>query len=202
MERDVAQLERELSMKAVFEPMFIHPADGNEGVLGVGIFSRYPIMSHTVEFAHGVKEPLQHHVPGMPDILPNPIVISDIEKDRVIYRIATVHFTWAANGGSNEIQYVNIEKLFNALNPHKDFVLTGDFNAPRGGEIFAELVSRYKDNVPAKYTTSIDGNIHRAGQLPYMVDGIFSTPGYSVSNVEMLSGVSDHCALVAEISRN
>ena len=201
MERDVLHLERELSMKAAFEPMFIHPADGNEGVLGVGIFSRHRVVSRTVEFAHGVKEPLQHHVPGVPDTLPNPVLICDIEKDGVQYRIATVHFTWAANGGSNEIQFTNIEKLFNALNSHKDFVLTGDFNAPRGKEIFTKLAAQYTDNVPPHYTSSIDGTRHKAGALPYMVDGIFSTSGYSVSNVEMHSGVSDHCALTADVAR-
>ena len=79
-------------------------------------------------------------------------------------------------------------------------MLCGDFNAPRGGEIFGLLAQKYKDNVPQKYTTSIDGILHRAGPLPFMVDGLFSTPGYTVSHVEMVCGISDHCALIANVA--
>jgi hypothetical protein len=32
-----------------------------------------------------------------------------------------------------------------------------------------------------------------------MVDGVFSTPEYSVSNVSLNFGVSDHAAIVADI---
>ena len=63
------------------------------------------------------------------------------------------------------------------------------------------MSDRFKDNIPLRYTTSIDPNLHRAGALELMVDGLFSTPGYVVSDVALHSGVSDHCAITCAISR-
>jgi hypothetical protein len=34
-----------------------------------------------------------------------------------------------------------------------------------------------------------------------MVDGLFSTPGYLVSDVELHSGVSDHMAITANVAK-
>ena len=69
------------------------------------------------------------------------------------------------------------------------------------------LAAKYKDNVPVQYKTSIDVALHRLGKerpeefADKMVDGIFSTPLYEVKNVEMKGGVSDHCALVATVTK-
>jgi hypothetical protein len=89
-----------------------------------------------------------------------------------------------------------------------EFVLGGDFNAPRGGEMFSVLSSAYTDNIPLQYKTSLDLTLHRAArergpQLgDKMVDGLFSTPAYSVSDVRLVDGVSDHMAVVATISKS
>jgi len=80
-------------------------------------------------------------------------------------------------------------------------VLTGDFNAPRGREIFSHIASVFKDNVPDHVSVSLDPLHHRAGALPYMVDGIFSTPGYRVTEVEQHFGLSDHTAFSATVFR-
>src|SRR3569623_473248 len=111
------------------------------------------------------------------------LAMADIERDGEMFRIATTHFPVTAHGEATDFQREDMKNLLSLLEKEGEFVLTGDFNAPRGGEIFAELASRYKDNIPPTITTSIDGMLHRAGQLPHMVDGIFSTPGYLVSNV-------------------
>ena len=94
-----------------------------------------------------------------------------------------------------------MKALLAHLNGTGEFVLCGDFNAPRGGEMFAELSSRYTDNVPASYLSSLDPKLHRAGNLERMVDGIFTTPTYLVSDVEMYSGISDHCAFTATLQK-
>lgn len=117
------------------------------------------------------------------------------------FRIGTTHFTWTPDGEADEVQRTDIESLFAVLEKQGDIIFTGDFNAPRGKEIFSRLAERYHDNVPSEYTTSIDSTLHRAGDLPHMVDGIFSTSGYAVQNVRMVCGVSDHCALVAEVRK-
>jgi endonuclease/exonuclease/phosphatase family metal-dependent hydrolase len=129
------------------------------------------------------------------------VLAADIQKDGRVFRIATTHLTWTPNGGPNGEQRRDAAALLHVLEGLSEFVLCGDFNAPRGGDIFSMLASRYKDNIPLQYTSSLDPNLHRAGQLGLMVDGIFSTSAYTVSAVKMVSGISDHCALVATVSK-
>lgn len=81
----------------------------------------------------------------------------------------------------------------------RDFVLVGDFNAPRGGPIFDRLAAVYTDWIPHEVRTTIDPVLHRAGDLQIVVDGLFSTSSYRASGVEVLCGVSDHCAISARI---
>ena len=95
---------------------------------------------------------------------------------------------------------LSVKRLLACLEPEEEFTLCGDFNAPRGGEIFTALAMRYQDNIPLEYASSIDGNLHRKGPLPYMVDGLFTTPSYIASDVSLQSGVSDHCAILATVS--
>ncbi|MES2006473.1 MAG: endonuclease/exonuclease/phosphatase family protein [Patescibacteria group bacterium] len=199
--QDIARFEKELSMTCFFTPMH----NGASGINGNGIFSNLPMTNHCAEqYGGNWEEGLQEYIHGdrKAGYASSKFMLSmvDIENQRNIFRIGITHFPVTDHGEASDYQRESIINMLKLLAKKGEFVLTGDFNAPRGGEIFAELASHYKDNVPLKYTTSIDGNIHRAGPLPHMVDGIFSTPGCSVSNVEMISGISDHCALVADIS--
>ncbi|HET8581499.1 MAG TPA: endonuclease/exonuclease/phosphatase family protein [Candidatus Paceibacterota bacterium] len=124
-----------------------------------------------------------------------------VEKDGASYRIVTTHFPWTPDGEADAFQRDALAGLFSVLEPLGEFVLTGDFNAPRGKEIFSAIAERYADAVPPAYGSSIDGRIHRAGPIPYMVDGLFSTQDYRISDVVMRCGVSDHCALAGAIER-
>lgn len=202
MEEDLEHFKRELGMEAVYAPMAVHPRpESVPGVVGLAVFSRLPLSLSRTTYYHKSTDPLPQHTPGLPDSIANALIRFDVEKGGVLYRLATTHFTWAAEGGVNDLQRVNLQKLFALLEREGELVLTGDFNAPRGGEIFSAIAARYKDNIPPEYTTSIDGSLHRAGPMEYMVDCIFSTPGYTVSDVKLVSGVSDHCAVVATVSK-
>ena len=124
-----------------------------------------------------------------------------ISADGQIFSISTTHFTWTPDGDANEYQRKDLENLMKILDGYKSFVLAGDFNAPRGREIFSAIAAKYKDNIPLEYVSSIDSNLHRAPGLKLMVDGLFSTPDYKVEDAELVCGVSDHCAIVAKISK-
>ncbi len=75
------------------------------------------------------------------------------------------------------------------------------------------IAAKYKDNIPAEYVWSLDMGLHRAANgglqegaaaqgLPgLMVDGLFSTPEYTISDVRMHDGISDHCAIVAQVTK-
>jgi endonuclease/exonuclease/phosphatase family metal-dependent hydrolase len=202
MERDVKKFEEELEMRCFYAPLCLHPAEGNPGSMGNGVFSKYPILKAESLYYHQQPKPLVVHTPGVPGTSANAVTVCDIEKEGEVFRISTTHFTVALDGGVNELQRDHIQKMLEILSDNDEFVFSGDFNAPRGGEIFSAIAAKYKDNVPPEIDSSIDGSIHRAGPLPgIMVDGIFSTPAYSVSNVVMHSGLSDHCAFTAEISK-
>ncbi len=118
-----------------------------------------------------------------------------------MYRLCNTHFLWTPDGSTSDEQRQALSNMFELLENEKEFVLCGDFNAPRGREIFSTLAQKFKDNVPPEYTSSLDPVLHRAAPLHLMVDGLFSTPGYNVTGVKMVGGVSDHCALVGHISR-
>tara|TARA_Y100000310_G_C20521284_1_gene733800 strand:+ start:194 stop:922 length:729 start_codon:yes stop_codon:yes gene_type:complete len=167
---------------------------------GNGILSRFPLENTQVEYYRGEKEAVATHVfDGTQESFWKLLLSSQIEKDGSRFTLITTHFTWTPNGKANEAQWRDLKKMFKILEGFDDVILCGDFNVPRGREVFAEIAKKYKDNIPPDYKTSIDANLHRAGALPYMVDGLFSTPHYEISNVRLQDDVSDHLAIVAEI---
>lgn len=211
MEYDIARFEVELGLRCTFVPSTIHAAEGRPGPLGNGIFSRQAARAIRVEYYTGGPGPLQAFdttdVHTKHATQSHPLLVCDVEKDGTTYRIGTTHFTWTPDGAANDYQRTDMQALLALLAGQGEFVLTGDFNAPRGGEMWSELASRYTDHVPPAYNTSLDASLHRAGKerpqelADKMVDGIFSTSAYSVGGVEMVCGVSDHCALVASVSK-
>ncbi len=120
-------------------------------------------------------------------------------RDKKEFIIGTTHLIVTDGGEAADFQRKDLENFLAIVKKIPELVFCGDFNAPRGREIFDKIASLYKDNIPVKYKTSIDGNIHRAGHMPFMVDGIFSTPHYQVKNVQLIDSVSDHMAIVAEV---
>jgi len=204
-ERDVPRVSQALGgADYYFIPMSRLLRDGTFSVFGVGIFSRVRMAGENACYYDGNSASIPDSDFAKTDTYNNNnrvLAICDIEKGGATFRISTTHFTWSKDGQPSDPQKTDMRKLLAILESSGEFVLTGDFNAPRGGEVFSMLADKYKDNVPSHYTTSIDGNLHRAGQLNLMVDGIFSTPGYEVSNVQMVSGLSDHGALVATVSK-
>jgi len=202
--KDIQYFQSELLPECAYIPMaFI--ADDDETSepceAGLGIFSRLKITaSRALQYAgEGDKIPVYYH----PDqsTTNRHLLISDLIKDGVLFKIGTTHFTWTPDGTVDDTQRQDLSKLLEMLKNEDELILTGDFNAPRGGEIFSTITNHYGDNVPLQYTTSSDGALHRAGKLEHMVDGLFSTPMYEVKDVRMECGVSDHCALIGTVSK-
>jgi exonuclease III len=197
---DLHIFAKALRMYEVFAPMIcagrVEWEEAPFEVFGIGILSRTPTREVCTTYYQGSEEIAQRSVyHGDPDSYSRCTLFVTVEG--VV--IGTTHFTWSPNGEANAIQKVHLAAMLKILENKKDFVLCGDFNAPRGGEIFATLAQRYKDNIPAYYTTSIDKYLHRAGDLQLVVDGIFSTPDYSIHDVILRDGVSDHQAVVCTI---
>ncbi|MEK7132630.1 MAG: endonuclease/exonuclease/phosphatase family protein [Patescibacteria group bacterium] len=205
LEDDISKFENALGGLAHFAPRqkFITP-NGLQ-VIGIALLSRLPAVEIYQKYYVGgenhivaydtTSEKTRHETESCA------VLFGTFEKDGTEFKIGTTHFTWCPDGMATDFQREDMRKLLDILQSFGELILTGDFNAPRGGEIFSMLADKYKDNIPEQYMTSIDGNLHRAGQLNLMVDGLFSTPEYEVSNVQMIRGVSDHCALLAIVSK-
>ena len=216
MERDVE------AISSVFHPQshvyfsMSRIREGSDvGVFGLGIFSRSPITRSGAPCYVGPSDTLPDTDSGDARTFNNQnraVQWCDMEKEGETFRIGTTHFTWTPHGAPDDAQRRDVTALLHQLDALGDMVLCGDFNAPRGGEIFARIAQRYTDTIPATYDWSLDPVLHRAGDalkgsaealgLPgLMVDGLFSTPGYLVSEVRLESGVSDHMAIVATVEK-
>jgi endonuclease/exonuclease/phosphatase family metal-dependent hydrolase len=216
MEKDIPVLERALGGTcAAYFPM-ARLSDEHPGeVYGLGILSTLRAQTTGKNHYVGPFAELPTSSPTDRSTFNNgqrAVLWCDFEKEGTTLRVATTHFTWTPNAAPDDAQRRDVQALLSALEPLSEFVLTGDFNAPRGGEIFANIAARFTDNVPARYTWSLDRNLHRAGTKleksarriglgGLMVDGVFSTPGFLVSDVEVHEGVSDHCAITATVTK-
>ncbi len=202
LEADVPTISEALGATCDFIPMARHIGEESPQIFGVGIFSKLPVRDRGVLFYRGDPARIPELDQSDEKTYNNknfPLVWCDVEKEGALFRIATTHFTWTPDGQADDDQRRDMKELLRILESKGEFVLCGDFNAPRGGEIFGMLAQKYTDNIPLRYTTSIDGTLHRDGHIPVMVDGLFSTPGYAVSDVELIPGISDHYALIATV---
>lgn len=205
-ENHVAEFEHALSAASYFVPMHLEKTGET---MGLGIFSRLPISDCSAAQYAGERGALTTFLDGTPEeknkTSKRILVGATIDSIRIL----TTHFTWTPDGQADDFQRADVRSLVQDLEKEKDFVLCGDFNAPRGGEIFSLFAARYTDTIPTHYQTSLDPNLHRVGPTlfrtqnmhTYMVDGLFSTPAYQVSDVRLEFGVSDHAAVVATIDR-
>lgn len=204
-EDDTKLFAKHFGMELVYAPMCrrekIEGVSKDLCVWGAAVLTKYPfIESKTYYYAGGKHELPVFDRKEMAQVK-KPLLYTQIKKDGAVFNLANTHFTWTPDGKPTDSQREDLKELLKYLHNYPDIVLCGDFNAPRGGEIWSKLASVYKDNIPISITTTVDKNKHRAGDLQLVVDGLFSTPEYEVLNVEIIDGVSDHCAIVATISR-
>lgn len=182
-----------------FAPMTLGSLHGAPCPVGIALFSRLPLRFGTFGYYVGdprrIVELKETSEESRRKTTARAVAFCGVEKDGVRYTVATTHFTWTGNGKPDEFQRKDLQKLLDIVHRAGECVLCGDFNAPRGGEIFTTLSQSFTDNVPPCYTSSLDPETHHLKQVKAMVDGIFSTPAYTVSGVQMHSGISDHCAL-------
>ena len=137
---------------------------------------------------------------GMESSVAKVLMVIEIDCEGKKYIVGTTHFTWTNNGEADDVQRRDWQSLSKLLKKYKEIVFCGDFNMPRGREMWGEVSKCYKDNIPKGIESSLDSELHRVPELRYVVDGMFSSEGYNLSNVAVKCGVSDHCAIVGYIS--
>ncbi len=213
LEEDFPIYKKDLEMEGVLEMWYLmnfikdsHHAKLNGQKHGVAIFAKR-ILSSGFIYYNGSKENINESTNEFPLDKPiqdnNVLLWIETENDkREKFKFMTTHLPVTKNGDTTDYQLEIVSKLLKKLEEIPEFILCGDTNAPRGKEAFSLLANKYKDNIPEEYQTSLDQNLHRVKGLMYMVDGLFTTPGYKAENVKLIDGVSDHMAIVADIEKS
>ncbi len=201
LERDVPIFEKTLDAQSIFAPMGILPPADSKKIIGVGIFSLFPL--HDVQshyYAQYSDHPRVWH-DEITDPINRVLLSAKITVNEIPYMIATTHFTWTPDGQATPRQRRDLSALLTILSEYDEILFCGDMNAPRGRETFDAIAERYQDHIPPQYLTSLDPELHRRkNEIRRMVDGLFSTPHYRVEDVRLQHGISDHMAIVATIS--
>lgn len=119
--------------------------------------------------------------------------------------VGAVHFTWTSDGSVSDNQRKHLDLLLKKV-ANREMFLCGDFNIPRGNELYHKLNANFCDNIPREIDTTLDPILHYAnrtevGKLKFVVDYAWTTPQIKVKRVWVISGVSDHCAVVCQIAK-
>ncbi len=197
--KDISIFEETLGMKSIFTGLKLLLHEGTVHEEKLVTFSALPIVKSYSAYYRGDGQHLPLIQEGEAANMDRAILVVEVIKNNKQYCLVNTHFTWTPDGQPSEQQHQDLEALFQLLAPLPPFILCGDFNAPRGGPIFDAIGSRYKDNIPSDVTTTIDKNLHSAGDLQLVVDGVFSTPQYHIESVKLFDNLSDHWAIVTKV---
>jgi endonuclease/exonuclease/phosphatase family metal-dependent hydrolase len=200
---DLAGLSLRLGFpNSLYVPMCLYREPNAVRPVGLGLLSRHPFeRTETVPYAglgSGLDVSEEASEEGKYRANRYSVALATIVLAGTTFHIGTTHFPWTNFARTRDFQREACDSLVRLMKG-RELVLCGDFNAPRGGEIFARLAGCWTDNIPAAYSSSLDPKLHRAGHLERMVNGIFSTRAYRVDEVRLHTGVSDHCAITAHI---
>lgn len=194
-----------------FAPMMRDTSVSEGETLGVCIATKRPALSE-IQYYDGSVTGILSFVPRDNGITSSyPVIFITLKHDDGYeYHIASTHVMVTPHGVENEAQTASVEKLITLLKNKPSHILCGDFNIPRGyNGNYNQIIARYQDTIPQKFTSSLDRTLHREGSRTdlnapifdvFMVDYIFSQPPYTVSDIRFQFGVSDHAAVLATIS--
>ncbi|MBD3279549.1 MAG: hypothetical protein GF390_02450 [Candidatus Pacebacteria bacterium] len=203
-QKNLSELTAKTQLQALFSPLVKIP---KQGVRGNAILTtKQPLtVKHHYYFGDSIVLTDQEQLPTQlnhPNQSYRCLTWIRLKHQDQTYTIANTHFTWSDNGQPNQQQYQDMQALINQLKKLPDCILCGDFNAPREGPVFQLLAQVLKPNLPSKVKATLDASLHRAGQdFGLVVDNIFTTPEYQVSEIKVAAGLSDHKAIVAKINK-
>lgn len=205
---DVPLFETELKGSIIFTPLttmtIAHQTmNAPRGLWGIAVWTRKGVVvkKQIIDYYRGneldVHEPFN---PAVPFSRAVQIVLCMVKKKR--FMVANTHFTWTPDGKADDRQREDQMKLLVLLKPYKDLILCGDFNAPRGQEVYRQFAQTYVDQLPEHITTTLDPELHRFKSTNTLaVDSIFTTASYKASSFSVETGLSDHKALIAAFTR-
>lgn len=200
-EEDFHLFHRQFNMQGIFMPtVWIDsaglPGFGKTGPFGIALFSRLSgEFGGNYYFKRRSSGLPQYH--GKPNAGNRGLVWQKIKNGPTV---AATHFTWSKNGRTTQKQRSELKMLIKLLvDKVKPDVLCGDFNAPRGQEIWSAISKRLVDNISPETKTTLDSNLHYSRGVKLVVDGFFTKPNgkLTVKALRLINGVSDHLAISA-----
>ncbi len=198
---DFQAFKTKYNMDGIHVPMYVF----DTSTCGIALLTKNKIQSSNIEY---YLKPTTDAVIQDAQIKPImsdahcALLSAEIVNNNQVHNVIVTHFPVHYPGHEvSDFQRECFKKMNIFLKQKKDFILAGDTNSPRGTEIFDTLARDYKDNIPQDAVTTIDEKLHRAGFLPYVVDCMFTTPEYKVTNIKLVNSVSDHLGIVAEIEK-
>lgn len=221
-EEDFKMFAKKLGVKGIFSPtLFVDrpgkPGFKKRGIFGVAMMGRLTgNFGSEYYFKRRYKELPRYS--GKPNAGHRTLVWQEIDGGPTI---TSTHFTWSKNGQATQKQRRELASLLQLLDKLQPDVVCGDFNAPRGGEIWAAISQKLVDNIPPDTKTTLDPMLHYTNGLKLVVDGFFTPAprrvrgsaalvnqrGFTLPNNEvrvkslrMIGGVSDHLAIAAEVT--
>lgn len=211
-----------------FAPMTRHSIWGEPAVVGIAVVTGpdHPVTNivHCTTWGNGVLKNLQgindknqRHLGEESDRLvemteDRVVICCSIMGNDDVFDVATTHGMWVRDGVTNDRQRENTVRLLDFINKEgkcrEGLVLVGDMNFGRGGEIYNMcVVERLTDCMPENIESTLDPD-HPAAKkgIKVVTDWFFTYEGrpdmnYEVSDVKLVPGVSDHCALTATIRK-
>lgn len=203
-EKDFKTFLDKFKMRGMFTPtVFIDepgkPRFRKRGVFGIAMMGKLPgKFGSDYYFKRRPKELPKYR--GKPNAVNRALVWQEIDKGPTV---ASTHFTWSKGGKATEKQRKELKGLIKLLvNKVRPDVLCGDFNAPRGGEIWGRLAKKFVDNIPPAVRTTLNPKLHYANGVELVVDGFFTAPEskYRVKSIKLIGGVSDHLAIATVVN--
>ncbi len=197
LQSNVELLKKELQMFGEYEPTLAYkePKDFK----GLLTLTRMKPTAITKEYYAKAEGDIPVFTGNLEFNLNRLLMTIEIVKDDTPFKIINTHFTWTKDGMPNDTQRRDFGAMTKLLEKHGEFVLCGDFNMPRGLGLWDELAKMYKDNIPSNVITTLDENLHKVKSLRYVVDGMFSSKDYMVSDVNIFDGISDHKAVIGTV---
>ncbi|OGG77944.1 hypothetical protein A3B35_02180 [Candidatus Kaiserbacteria bacterium RIFCSPLOWO2_01_FULL_54_24] len=212
-------------------PMTDHLIDNKRAAVGIVLASRHFMTDivHRTIWGDGVFKEIKGVVDNhrSPNTAETDLLIDTTEdrvaicatviKDGEKFEIATTHGYWVRGGVVTDRQRRCAHSLTDFLiveaYRRNGLVLAGDMNFGRGGEIYKMFIDKeFHDCVPPEIDNTLDPE-HPATRkgIKVVTDYIMIREGYGgdfvsydvnqVSEVRLHSGVSDHCALSAVITK-
>lgn len=199
---DIVTISEALGMEYHYVPTMHVSAENKyniptRGDWGVALLTKLPHQPFDHHFYKGTGTIPEFVEPNSGDRV---VVTAQVTKGDLHFFVATTHFTWSGKGEVHPEQLADFAQLAKIVAQFPPHILCGDFNAPRGGEMFSHFLEMYKDAMPQDVKTTIDGSLHYAGALELVVDTFFYTPPVSAKVTLVTEGVSDHKGVTAEVT--